>query len=124
MKYKSEMNKLKKNREKYFPLLEILLYIESKTDKKDLPIEMTDINQMALVMELMDIGYVNKDSFIINRHRKDITGLFYNGGYPLTEAGMKVYRQHLHERRGKFIRGLMLIALALLGMFIFYMVVK
>ena len=122
MSYKSEMNKLKENREKYFPLMEMLLYVESKTEKRDLPIEMTDISQIATLMELIDIGYVNKEAFIIKKHRKDITGVFYKGGYPLTGGGIKVYRQHLHEKRGKFIRGLALAAFVILGMIVFFMI--
>ncbi|HNX24740.1 MAG TPA: hypothetical protein PKG60_11890 [Spirochaetota bacterium] len=124
VKYKSKMNELKENRAKYFPLIEMLLYVERKTSRKDLPIEMTDLSQIAIVMELIDLGYINKDAFIIKKQRRDITGVFYKGGYPLTNTGIKVYRQHLHERRGKFIRGLMLIALAALGMFVFYMIVR
>jgi hypothetical protein len=124
MSPKAKMKELKENREKYFPLIEMLLYIENKTEKKDLPIQMTDISQMALVMELIDIGYVDKNSFIIKKNRGDVTGLFYKGGYPLTEAGVRVYRQHLHDRRGKFIRGVMLIVLVMLAMFVFYMIVK
>ena len=122
--YKSKIKDLKQNREKYFPLIETLLYVERKTEKENLPIEMTDISQIAIVMELIDLGYLDKDAFIINKNRRDITGLFYKGGYPLTDAGVKVYRQHLHERRGKFIRGIMLIALMLLGMCVFYMIFK
>jgi len=122
--YKSKINEMKQNREKYFPLIEMLLYVERKTGKDDLPIEMTDISQIAVVMELIDLGYIDKEAFIIKKHRRDITGLFYNGGYPLTDAGIKVYRQHLHDRRGKFIRGLMLIALVFLAMILFYMMVK
>ncbi len=124
VKYKSKIKELKENREKYFPLIEMLLYVEKKTEKKDLPIEMTDISQMALAMELIDIGYLNKDSFIITKHKRDVTGLFYNGGYPLTEAGIKVYRQHLEERKKKFVRGVMLIAIMLASMFIFYLIVR
>ena len=102
----------------------MLLYVESRTGKKDLPIEMTGASQIALVMELMDIGYLNKDSFIINRNRRDITGLFYRGGNPLTQPGIDVYRQYLHERRGKFIRGIMLAALMLIIVILFFMMRK
>lgn len=122
IKYKSKLNEMKANREKYFPVIETLLYLESRTDKRDLPIEMTDLNQIAIVLELIDLGYLDKEAFIIKKHRRDITGLFFKGWYPLTDSGIKVYREHLHERRGKFIRGLMLITLAALGMVVFCMI--
>lgn len=124
MKYKTKISELKANREKYFPLMETLLYVESRTAEDELPLEMTDSSQIALLMELIDIGYVEKNSFIINRNRRDITGVFYRGGYPLTESGTEVYRQHLHDRRGKFIRGIMLTSLVLLGLIVLYMMTK
>ena len=116
MSYKSELKKMKDNRAKYFPLIELLLYVERNTKKGDLPIEMTDVSRIALVMELMDIGYINKNSFIIKRDRRDITGLFYNGAYPLTDAGIKVYSQYLHERKRKFKFGIIMATLALIVM--------
>ena len=116
------MKEIKTNREKYFPLIETLLYVEKKTDKSDLPIEMTDTGRIALLMELIDLGYINKDSFIINKNRRDITGLFYKGGYPLTGEGVKAYRQYLDERKKKFIRGIMLVGVALIAVFIFYII--
>jgi len=120
MNYKSEIKKMKEHRKTYFPLMEMLLYVERKTKKEDLPLEMTDVSQIALVMELIDIGYINKNSFIIQRERRDITGLFYNGDYPLTDAGIKVYRQYLHERKANFKVGLLLIAIVLIAMLVLY----
>ena len=122
MDYKSEIKKMEVNREKYFQLIEILLYVERKTNKEDLPIEMTDVNRIALVMELIDIGYIDKNSFIIEINRRDITGLFYKGGFPLTDAGIKVYRQHLHERKAKFKSGILLLILMLIVMSIIFFV--
>jgi hypothetical protein len=122
--YKSKINEMKENRERYFPLIETLLYAESRTERRDLPLKITDVSQIALAMELMDIGYVNKEAFLIEKNRRDITGFFYIGGYPLTEAGVKVYRQHLHDKRGKLIRRLMLISLAVLAVIVFYMITR
>ena len=121
MDYKSEIKKMKENREKYFPLIEILLYVERKTNKEDLPIEMTDVNHIALVMELIDIGYVDRNSFIIKRNRRDITGLFYKGGFPLTEHGIKIYRQYLQERKTSFKLGIIVLILMLIAMAILYL---
>ena len=118
MSYKSEIKKMKENRKKYFQLIEVLLYVERNKKTENLPLEMTDVSQIALVLELIDIGYINKNSFIIRKDRRDITGLFYNGGYPLTDAGVKVYNQHLHERKAKFKFGILLVILVLIVMFV------
>ena len=122
MDYKSEINKMKGNRKKYFPLIELLLYVERKTNEEELPIEMTDVNHIALVLELIDIGYLDKNSFIINKNRRDIKGLFYKGGYPLTDAGIKVYRQYLHERKKSFKLGILLLILMLIVMAVIYFI--
>ena len=122
MSYKSKMNELKENREKYFPLMEMLLYAESSYEKSAPPVKIADINHIATIMELIDIGYLNKDSFIIEKHRGDINGLFYSGGYPLTDSGIKVYRQHLHDKRGKLVRTLMLVVLLFFAAVVFFMI--
>jgi hypothetical protein len=122
MSYKSQMNELKKNREKYFPLMEMLLYAESSYERSDPPMKIADINHIATILELIDIGYLSKDSFIIEKHRGDINGLFYNGNYPLTDSGVKVYRQNLHEKRGKLVRTLMFVVLLFLAMVVFFMI--
>lgn len=122
MDYKAKMNEYRDHREKYFPLIETLLYVESKTPPAELPLEMTNAGQMALLLELIDIGYINPDSFIIKKSRGDIKGLFYRGGEILTNEGIKIYRRYLHERRGMYIKGLVLISLLFLGMVVFYMI--
>ena len=122
--YKAEIKKMKENRKKYFPLIEMLLYVERNTEKDNLPLEMTDVSQIAIVLELIDIGYIDKNSFIIKRDRRDITGLFYRGGYPLTDAGIQAYRQFLHERKTNFKLGLLLLLIALIGMLLLYFILK
>jgi hypothetical protein len=116
------MNELKANREKYFPLMEMLLFAESNYEKSAPPVKIDDIIQIAVILELIDIGYLNKDSFIIEKHQGDISGLFYSGGYPLTDSGVKVYRQHLHDKRGKLVRTLMFVILVFLGLVVFFMI--
>ena len=122
MDYKSEMKKMIENRKKYFPLIELLLYVERNTNKDELPIEMTDVNHIALVLELISIGYIDKNSFIVKRNRTDITGLFYKGGFPLTDAGIKVYRQYLHDRKKSFKLGILLLVLMLGVMAVIYFI--
>lgn len=121
---KSKMKELKLNREKYFPVIELLLYVESRTDSSELPIEMTDVSQMAVVMELIDIGYLDSDCFIIQKNRGIVSGLSYKGGHPLTRQGMDIYREHLHLRRGRFVRGVMLLLLVILGLVVLYISTK
>ena len=118
------MNEYMSHRQKYFPLIDSLLYVESKTPASELPLEMTGVDRIALLLELIDIGYINPDSFIIKKNRGDIKGLFYRGGGILTSEGIKIYRTHLHERRGLYIKGLVLLSLLFLGMVVFFMIFK
>lgn len=121
MGYKAKMNEYRVHREKFFPLIETLMYVESKIPVSELPLEMTDTSQMALVLELIDIGYINPDSFIVKKNRGDIKGLFYRGGSILTSEGINIYRVYLHERRGMYIKGFVLLSLLFLVMAVFYM---
>jgi len=122
MDYRQKMNEYRSHRNKYFPLIDALLHVESKTSASDLPLEIAGAGRIALLLELIDIGYVNPDSFIIKKNRGDIKGLFYRGGDILTREGIKIYRTHLHEKRGMYIKGLAFFSLLFLGMVVFYIV--
>jgi hypothetical protein len=124
MDYRHKLSEYKSHRLEYFPLIDILLHVESRTPASELPLEMTDAGRIALLLELIDIGYINPDSFIIKKNRGDIRGVFYRGGEILTAEGIKIYRAHLHERRGMYIRGFALLLLVFLIMVVFYMIFK
>jgi len=80
MDYKKEMKKLMKRREAYYPAFEYLLDIYNRRGEFRFPVSIDSAEQVALVLELIDIGYLDKDAFIIKKTRNNVDALYYNGG--------------------------------------------
>ncbi len=104
MDYMHEMKKMMKRREQYFPLFEFLLGLYNKRSELNFPLRIEDASRIALIVELIDIGYLDSDSFLIKKTRGNIDALYYNGGYPLTEKGVEMERTRLHNIRGRYIK--------------------
>ncbi|HPR38512.1 MAG TPA: hypothetical protein P5120_12880 [Spirochaetota bacterium] len=122
MDYKKEMKKLMKRREAYYPAFEYLLDIYNRRGEFRFPVSIDSAEQVALVLELIDIGYLDKDAFIIKKTRNNVDALYYNGGYPLTEQGLLMERAHLHIRRGRYVKLVLFLSLAGLVLFIYFMI--
>lgn len=65
----------------------MLLDMHHSLNDAESPVSITDYNDMLIILELMDIGYVDVNAFVIKRKFEDITGLVYKGKFPLTEKG-------------------------------------
>lgn len=122
MDYKKEMKKLMKRREEYYPAFEYLLDIYNRRGEFDFPVRIDDAARIALVIELIDIGYLDKNAFIMKKTRNNIDALYYNGCYPLTEQGLLLERAHLHIRRGRYIKIAVLLILLGLSIIIYRMI--
>ena len=120
MNYKKEIAKLAIHRKDYFVLISRLNYLYKTLEKSDLPFVFTEPSQIALILELIDLGYLDRESFNISRESGSITGLSYNGAGPVTEAGADAWRRELLSKR-KRINMLILIALAaaIAGIFLY-----
>lgn len=97
---KEEINKLKEHRKQYFPVLEYLLGLYNKRDTLSLPYTIENSQKIFIALELIDVGYVDKEAFIITQDRKSVTGFHFSGREPLTEKGFKILKDHLESKRG------------------------
>ncbi len=120
MNYKKEIAKLAVRRKDYFVLITTLNYLYKTLEKSDLPFMFTEPSQIAIILEMIDLGYLDRESFNISREFGSITGLSYNGAAPVTEAGMGAWQRELLSKRKKISR-LILIALAaaIAGIFLY-----
>jgi len=123
MDYKKEMKKLMKRREQYYPAFEFLLDLYNRRGELEFPLRIDDPGRIALFIELADIGYLDKDAFIIKKTRNNIDALYFNGGYPLTEQGLLLERTHLHIRRGRYVRLVILLTFITLLLIIYFMII-
>lgn len=87
MDYKKEIKKMKKRRKQYLPVMASLMNMHRRMNKADFPVKITDPDEIRTIIELMEIGYCDAGALIVERRFEDITGLTYNGRYPLTDKG-------------------------------------
>ena len=90
--YRTEMRKLKKNRKRYRPALARLMALRDERAGTVFPFRIEDVGEMLLVLELVDVGYVDPESLIVRKRFGDIASVHYTGAFPLTEAGFRFYR--------------------------------
>ena len=82
---------MKKHRRLYHPALRRMMALYKGTSRPGFPVEISDFNEMIIILELIDVGYLDEEAFIITRRFGDVTGLAFTGDYPLTESGETVY---------------------------------
>jgi hypothetical protein len=90
--YKKELKKMKKRRKRYLPVMASLMNMHLHMNKADFPFKITDPDEIRTIIELMDIGYCDADVLTVERRFEDITGLTYNGKFPLTDKGEFFFR--------------------------------
>ncbi len=93
MNYKKELNRLKKHRKRYRPVMAMLMKMHDQSDSSGFPAELIDRKEVLLILELLDIGYLDENTLIVKRRFGNVTGLSYTGEYPFTEKGDFFYRQ-------------------------------
>ncbi len=110
MNFKQELREMQKHRELYFPAMNRLLGL-----KNDDPGGRKDITlggDMMILLELLDIGYLNPEAFYIKRTFGEINNLYYLGGYPFTESGEAYFHLNLMKRRRRIYGPLLALLLA------------
>lgn len=96
MEYKKELKKLQKHRRRYYPAVSVVMDLYHNAATADLPVELINDRDALIFLELIDVGYLDEEAMVITRRFGDITGLLFNGSYPLTDSGELFYQK---ERR-------------------------
>jgi len=92
MKYRKEINRLRRRRKQYRPVMAMLMNMH-QSDSSGFPAELVDRKEILILLELLDIGYLDENAFIVKRLFGDVTGLSYTGEYPFTESGDFFFRR-------------------------------
>ncbi len=106
MDLKREMNRMKKHREKYGPVLMRLLEVYSEIKPEDFPVDIRDMEDIGIALELLDIGYIHEDALVVKKGFNEITGVYLRDMYPLTEKGDSFLEKSPQRRRYRAIRKL------------------
>lgn len=92
MNLKKELRRMKHHRDAYFPVMEKLLALHTASKNSAARYEFTDFSEMIVILELLDLGYLDDESFIVVKNFNDVARIIYKGGFPLTPAGEGVLR--------------------------------
>lgn len=92
--YKKEIQKLKKHRKRYRPAMSMLLDLYNNAKPSELPVELIDSEKVLILLELIDVGYLDEDALIIRRRFNSIASLRYDGAYPFTDSGDMFFRNN------------------------------
>ena len=91
MDYRNELKKMKKHRRRYRPAVEALMRMYHSFPAGGEPIDLNGREDLTVMLELIDIGYLDPDAFNITTRFGDIASVRYNGRYPLTPSGEAQY---------------------------------
>ncbi len=109
---RKEIEKMKSHRAVYFPVMENLIRLHRDLPKKAFPVKFSEMDEMVTILELLDIGYLDKNSFNVSESFGNVDSLSFTGAYPLTRAGNAALGQMKDLERKK---SLSLVVLAVAG---------
>ena len=95
-RYRSEMRSMIRHRREYYPAIQYLVG-KCLNATAGTPAVITDIRKMAILAELVEIGYLDSNSVVIISRFDEIEKIVCHGLFPLTESGEEFYRAE--ERR-------------------------
>ena len=71
----------------------------------DVPITIADQNDMLIILELIDIGYLDPEALIVKKKFGDIAAVAYNGKFPFTKDGTVFLPRRASVRHIRFFQG-------------------
>jgi len=91
--YRREMKRLREHRRRYYPAMEMLMGLYSSASGEQAPVDITDTAELPVILELLDIGYIDADALIIQKRFGTIERCLYTVKYPLTGKGQYLYKK-------------------------------
>lgn len=93
MDYKKELKKIGRGRKRYRPVMSMLARMHEGWKPSDPPVELIDREDVLVILELIDVGYLDTDALIVRTRFENVVSLKYAGGYPFTEGGETFMRE-------------------------------
>ncbi len=93
--YKKEMKQMLNHRKAYLPIVEKLLMIHRNRNSYEVMVKFTEVSEILILAELIDIGYLNPKVVVADKSFESINKIIYTKEYPLTEKGDIYYRREL-----------------------------
>ena len=99
MDYRREMRDLIAHRRTYYPVLAHLLALKGNTPPDRLPLDLLADRDLVTILELLDIGYLDPEVFVVKNPFGEIRGFYYLGGHPFASKGMAFFAEEGRRRR-------------------------
>ena len=100
--YKKELNKLKEHRKLYKPAMEKMLGMYNERGNN--PREITDEQDLPIILELIDIEYIDADAVRVKKNHGVVNRVHYTGEYPLTDAGKVFMKSELQGNKSSYLK--------------------
>lgn len=97
--HETEMKRMKDHRTCYFPVLRRMTELYALTSDGQLPVDLRDDRDLLIILELIDLEYLNHEAFNVYKRFGTIEDIKFNGLEPLTETGRFVLRSHDRDKR-------------------------
>src|SRR4030043_431251 len=91
MNYKKELNKLRKHRKRYRPVMAMLMNLHNNSNVSDFPMELIDKKEILIILELLDIGYLNEKIIFPPVDLAERSGILAVGGDLSSERLIEAY---------------------------------
>ncbi len=123
--YRKKLREMAAHRLRYREALEKILALHNEMKGTKKVRNIIDEPLLPLLLELIDLAYLNSDAFTVEKTFGSIDAVYYNGMFPLTEEGRALFSE-LEEARKKKGRKKELFALILviLMVILVYLLVK
>ncbi len=122
--YRQELNKMASHRREYVPVMLNMLRLYGDMKGTGEIRNLIDEPWIAILLELIDLGYADEDVFTLEKSFGSVTALYYNGRYPLTDIGKIILNDISREidagKRKSVIMAILMVTAALLLVYLFW----
>jgi|GEM_PF-778837 len=118
--YRKKLKEMSLHRQKYVGVIESVMRIYSEMKGKKQTRNLIDEPWIALLLELIDLGYLDFEVFTIEKDFGSVVAVYYNGAAPLTEEGRAFLHDMTVDHGSKRIK--ITVALIILAVIVLYIV--
>jgi hypothetical protein len=90
--YRSAMKDMMRHREDYHPAITFLM--DHYNSRRNEPLPLRESGHVFIILELIDLGYLDREAFVIDKSFGQINSVIFRGVYPLLENGEVYFRSH------------------------------
>ena len=120
--FRKKLHEMSLHRQQYVGIIETVMRIHSEMKGQRQTRNLIDEPWIALLLELIDLGYIDFEVFTIEKDFGSVVAVYYNGRDPLTEEGRAFLHDMTFDQGSKKIKiTVALIVVAVIALCIVYL---